>query len=136
MCFFRDLKSVSAMSKRMLPIGLAAVLFFLSGLSNAFAAGDEASIRVEHLRWNCAGYDGGRYCTIAFKLVNTTTARQIRKVHILGISSFDDQPAENKLPCGQMHFSILLAPGEVVTFQEIMPVASRPVRITVAIGAE
>ena len=125
---------VSEVPNMMKHLCLAAVLIFLSGLTTSFADGGGAVIRVDHLRWHCAGNGEGGYCNISFELVNTAPTRQIRKVHILGIRRLDDQADENKLPCGQMNFSILLEPGEVVTFQEIMPVVSMPTNITVATG--
>ena len=121
------------MLKMMNPIGLAMVLIFLSGLSSVFTAESDALIRVEHLRWDCAENGTERYCTISFELVNTTTARQIRKVHIRAISSSGKQPDESNQPCGQMHFSILLEAGESVAFQELMPVAAMPDNITVSV---
>jgi hypothetical protein len=113
-----------------LPVVILAMTGLLLG---AYAGGGGDGVVYDRLRWDC-GYAGGqRQCEVAFVLANQTPKQQVRKVNIRAVRKpADSSPAEAQV-CGQMHFSILLEPLEILEIREKIWVSAKPDKITVSV---
>jgi hypothetical protein len=76
-------------------------------------------------QWECRVADDRGVCHVAFELTNTTDRELQSQVRILA-----DQPTGGQV-CGEMRFSIKLAPMETFAVQRKFPVTCRPDRLTV-----
>jgi hypothetical protein len=114
---------------------LFAVTLVTSGLLlGAYAGGGGEDVVYDRLWWDC-GYAGGqRQCEVAFVLANQSSKQQVRKVNIRAVRMpADNSPAE-ALICGQIHFSVLLEPLEILEIREKIWVSAKPNKITVAVA--
>jgi hypothetical protein len=114
-------------------IYLAATLIFVFGLFFDISIGRDAAITFKKLQWHCPYLADENYCEVSFEIVNNTPAQQVRKVTIRGIRVPQGEKDENVQVCGQINFSILLKPHEVIAIRELMPVVPMPDNITVLI---
>jgi hypothetical protein len=111
----------------------AAAVLLLSGLWLDKAVGDEDGVVHSNLQWHCPDRGDEKYCAVSFELVNQTSAPQVRKVTIRGIHMLPGKKDADGKTCGQINFSILLEPQEVIEIREMMPVESMPDEINVLI---
>lgn len=114
-------------------IYLVAAVILLSGLVFGMSFGRDARVIFSNLQWDCHSLADERYCDVSFKLVNKTSAPQVRKINVRGIRAFSDKKDDNVQTCGQLFFSILLEPHEVMTIREMMPVVAMPDKIKILI---
>lgn len=112
---------------------LAAITILLSGLPLDSAVGREDAVIFRNLQWNCTDLDNERNCEVSFALVNKTSKQQVRKVNVRGIRVLPGTKNPSARTCGQISFSILLKPQEVMEILEIMPVSAIPEKITLSI---
>jgi len=121
------------MFKKKKNIVFAATLILVSGLLLEIAVGSNEAVIFSNLQWTCPYRDDEQHCAVSFELVNQTAAQQVREVNILGIRISPGKKDANARICGQMNFSILLGPHEVIEIRELMPVVSMPDEITVSL---
>lgn len=114
-------------------IYFVAAILLLSGLWFDRAVGDDEDVVHSNLLWDCPDRGDERYCNVSLELVNRTSAPQVRKVTIRGIRVFSGKDDADGQICGQIIFSILLEPREIVVIGERMPVSAIPDSITVSI---
>lgn len=115
------------------PIYLAATLILVSGLLLDISIGRDEAVTFKKLRWNCPYLGDENYCEVSFELVNNASAQQVRKITIHGIGVSPGDKNETAQICGQINFSILLEPQEVIAIRELMPVVAMPEKITILI---
>ncbi|MBL0712577.1 MAG: hypothetical protein JJV98_02645, partial [Desulfosarcina sp.] len=122
-----------AMLNKKKNIYFAAALILVAGLSLALSDGRDEEVVYSSLLWHCPYLDDESQCEVSFDLVNKTSAQQVRKVNVRGIRVSPGKNDESARICGQISFSILLEPREVMEIRELMPVVSMPDKIKVLI---
>lgn len=114
-------------------ISIVVALIISSGFVFDIFAGGDADVIFSNLQWDCPYSDDERQCDVSFELVNITAAPQVRKINIRGISAISGNNDESVQICGQLFFSILLEPHEVVVIREMLSVTTMPDNIKVLI---
>ena len=114
-------------------IVFAVTIMLVSGLLLEIAVGRDEAVIFSNLQWTCPYRDDEQHCAVSFELVNQTAAQQIRKINIRGIRISPGKKDASAWICGQIRFSILLEPHEVIAIRELMSVVSMPDKITVSL---
>jgi len=114
-------------------IVFAAAIIIVSGLLLEIAVGRDEAVIFSNLQWICPYRDDEQHCAVSFELVNQTAVQQVREVNMRGIRISPGKKDANARICGQINFSILLEPHEVIAIRELMFVVAMPDEITVSI---
>lgn len=114
---------------------LVAVFIVVSGLAlGSYAGGGGGGdVVYKRLQWDCRYAGEHRHCEIAFALANKTPVEQMRRVNIRAVRMSAGKTSSEALICGQMQFSVLLKPGEVLDIREKIWVTAMPDKIRVSI---
>jgi len=108
-------------------------VLLLSGLWFNMAVGDDEDVVYSKVLWNCTDSGGEKHCAVSFELANKASVPQVREVTVRGLRLSPGKNDADGQTCGQIIFSILLEPREIIEIREQMPVVSMPDKITVSI---